>query len=510
VQKTRVLLREGWAAIVRLATRPIASGLRSSAHEAWAPRATWVVSPQLPIAALIVGGAVLRFAGSLDQLWFDEVWTLHLVRGISSPIELLTRVTLDNNHILNSLYVWLVGVSAPSVTLRLLTVASSVGSLLVAQRLMRHRPAGERVLGTALLALSFPLIVYGSEARGYAGATFFALAAAALLDGVRERRSLGMLALLWGAIVLGGLSHPTFLIVVPSLAAGGLWTAIRGRSPRAVVSEAMRTLAVPLLVLAGLYWPRLMHPEIGGVGSAANCTPLDAFRGWLAILAGTPRIGPWAWPLAISVLLALVTEIYVEGRAGEREWPFRATLILVPVLVVAVVRPSFLFLRYFLVTVPFLLLVLARLLSRLSQRFPAVTALLALAVLASGINDSARFLEIGRGHYREVVTYIGRHGGARTSVTSDHDGRTGMLLAYYVPRLGFRQRVDYHSFMDLPAEGTDWLITHSFERDPTPPLIEQRGPWKYRLVYHAPYFGELSGFHWFLYQRAPPTKSPGG
>ncbi len=466
-----------------------------------APRPTASAGPQLLIAALIAGGAILRFAGSLDQLWLDEVWTLHLVRGVRSPIELLTRVTLDNNHILNSLYVWLVGVSASGVTMRLPTVGMSVGTLLVAQRLVRERPTGERVLATALLALSFPLIVYGSEARGYAEAAFFAVAAVALLGRAQRQGHLCALVMAWVMMVLGGLSHPSFLLVMPAFVGAPVWAAAREGAWRRAVSVTVRTLTIPLVVLSLLYWPRIMHPAIGGVGGAANCAPLDALREWLAILVGAPRTGTWAWPLAALVLVALVVEVHLEARGREGEWPFRATLLLAPLVVVTVVRPPFLFLRYFLVTVPFLLLLLAQLLCRAFRRAPVVTALVASAILASNIYDTAHFLRIGRGHYVELVSYIGRYAGTHTSVTSDHDSRTTMLLAYYVPRLGLRPRVDYHSLVELPAEGTDWLITHSFERDPTPPLVERRGHWSYRLVYHAPYFGELSGFHWFLYQK---------
>jgi hypothetical protein len=481
VRTTRVVVREGLVAL--------------------ALRRAWIVTPRLPILILIAVGTVARCWGSLDQLWLDEVWTLHLVHGVRSPIELLTRVTHDNNHILNSLYIWLVGVSAPSVILRLPTVALSVGSLLLVQRLTRERPAGERVVGTALIALSFPLIVYGSEARGYAGATFFALAAVVLLDRVHGQGSLGALALFWGMIVLGGLSHPTFLLIVPGLAVTALWSATRGRSWRAGACEMTRVVAVPLLVLTGLYWPRILHQMVGGVGGLTEFTALRAFREWLAILVGAPRTGPWAWPLALLILMILGIEISLERREGEREWLFRSSLIAVPLAVVTMVRPSFLFLRYFLVTVPFLLLVLARLLQRLFQRAPTLAAILVLAVLAGNARDTARFLEIGRGHYAEVVAYIGRHSVAQTSVSSDQDSRTIMLLGYYLPRVRLRQRVDYYPLMEIPAGGTDWLITHTFDRDPTPPLIEHRGSWAYRLVYHAPYFGELSGSHWFLYQK---------
>jgi hypothetical protein len=462
---------------------------------------TSITRPRLLMAALILCGAALRLAGSRDQLWLDEIWTLGLLHTLRSPLDILT-LTHDNNHVLVSLYIWMVGVDASSVTLRSLSLAAGIGSLLSACLLVRNRPAVERLLALALIALSYPLIVYCSEARGYAPAVFFALTAHVLVAHAQHARLDASLGLFWSMVFLGGLSHLTFLLLVPAWAVSFLPRAIRDRSLCTLWRDVARAFAVPVLLLAAAYWPHFARHVVGGVGGALDSGPFDVLRQWLTLVVGAPRHGPWSWGGALAVAVLLAAGIEALRREDRDEWLFLAAIIVMPLAGVAVLQPSYLLPRHLLVTVPFLLLLLARVLHRLYLRFPGVALTLAAVMLAGNIHDTARFLRVGRGHYAEVVAYIARQSTGRTSVTSDHDTRTSMLFGYYVPLLRIRQVIDYHSLAAIPPQGTDWLITHSFERDPQVPPTERRGPWRYRLVYHAPYFGELSGFHWFLYQRA--------
>ena len=61
----------------------------------------------MALAALI--GCILRVLAVHGELWLDEAWSVLLVQDVGSPLALATEVRHDNNHLLNSLWLWLVG-----------------------------------------------------------------------------------------------------------------------------------------------------------------------------------------------------------------------------------------------------------------------------------------------------------------------------------------------------------------------------------------------------------------
>jgi len=62
----------------------------------------------LPVAV----GMYLRLKGVFTAFWLDEIWSLKLVRDLGSPLEVVTGLHIDNNHILNSLYMYMIGDTA--------------------------------------------------------------------------------------------------------------------------------------------------------------------------------------------------------------------------------------------------------------------------------------------------------------------------------------------------------------------------------------------------------------
>ena len=55
-------------------------------------------------------GFSLRFYCAANDLWTDEIWSLQLVQDLRSPAEVFWGISHDNNHYLNSL--WLYGLPA--------------------------------------------------------------------------------------------------------------------------------------------------------------------------------------------------------------------------------------------------------------------------------------------------------------------------------------------------------------------------------------------------------------
>lgn len=464
------------------------------------------------LGVLVLLGTGLRVWGSLDEFWLDEIWSLRMVSSLPSPLGILTRLTHDNNHPLNSLFLWLVEPTSHWTLYRTLAVAASVGALVLTVLLSRGRPPREAVTSVALMALSYPLVVYGSEARGYAPAMFFALAAFALLERARRPGAPGALGLFWSALVAGFLSHLTFAFVLVSLVLLSINLCLReGSGLRGLLASSGRLVAAPLLVTAALYYPYLRG---FGFGDAPGEAAPAVLRQWMTLLGGAPRDGIVGTLSAIVIACFLAYGIWRAWRDGDADWVFFLGILALPPLSVVVLRPPFLLVRYFVLTIPFLLLLLARAVGA-GPRGRWVAAALLIVALAGNVAHIAAFLRIGRGHYLEAVDYMLTHTqGPDVSVTSDHDFRNRMMLGFYVPRGGLPKKVIYTSLSALPPEGTEWLIRHSLERDPRLPAETQVGSLTYRLEYRAPFFGELSGFHWFLYRRDDRSRTerggPGG
>ena len=462
------------------------------------------MASRITLLLLLGLGAGLRVWGSLDEFWLDEIWSLRTVLGASSPLDLLTRPHYDNTHILNSLFLWLFQDARNWVVYRSLSVASSIGLLLLAATYARAYRLAPVVPAVALLSASYPLVVYGSEARGYAAAMLAGLAALLLVDRIDEegRDRLALLAL-WGVLFLGLLAHLSFafvLVPLAALTAARAWRLEPGL--RSLGPPLVTRFAVPLALSALVYVPYLLSTSIGG-GPRQGL--VQVLRDWMTLSCGAPRDGSLAWLGAGIALAFLAGETAVEFREGDSRWAFSATMLLLPPLVLLLAQPSVLVVRYLIVTTPFLVLLLARALDRAASRgLPGrVLAALALALMLYGNGANLRvFLTIGRGHYREAVAFIrARTLGPQATVTSDHDFRNPMMLWFYAPPIEDQKPVVYSPLSQLPEGGTEWLITHSLDREPGVPERRTVGMVAYRLAFTAPYFGELSGFHWHVYRR---------
>ena len=138
------------------------------------------------------------------------------------------------------------------------------------------------------MAFSYPMILYSSEARGYALAIFFALLAfIALRAGDPARR--GAIPVFWLSVTLGFLSHLTFAHVYFALLAWSIARPLLRREPFARgLASAARWHAVPLLFLAAFY--AVSRPAYDARKGAADPASPERVRGAHAGLrASRPR-----------------------------------------------------------------------------------------------------------------------------------------------------------------------------------------------------------------------------
>src|SRR5262249_34148389 len=146
------------------------------------------------------------------DFWFDEAWSALLVReGVGSPLDILTRLHVDNNHPLNSLFLYALGDRSAWIVYRIPSLLFGIASVVLAGRIMSQRGRVQAVVAMILIGCSYPLIAYSSEARGYAAMIFFVLLALDAYERYLITRAGLPLTAVWTGVLLGFLAHPAFL-----------------------------------------------------------------------------------------------------------------------------------------------------------------------------------------------------------------------------------------------------------------------------------------------------------
>ena len=169
----------------------------------------------------VAAGIFVRAWGLFTDLWLDELWSMNMALSASSPLNLATvyKFKHDNNHILNTVWIYFVGAGRPFYVYRMLAFACGVLSLpLVWSLCCRH---GERAaaLATMLVATWYQFAHYTSESRGYAPMLFFILLAWWSLDRYLLSATWYHAAIFVSACVLGILSHFSFILSARAMCA---------------------------------------------------------------------------------------------------------------------------------------------------------------------------------------------------------------------------------------------------------------------------------------------------
>jgi hypothetical protein len=460
------------------------------------------------VCGLLTAAIGLRVIAARGDLWLDELWSLSFARQLDSPLQIWTSIHHDNNHPLNTLYLFVVvhlaGAHASSLLFRLLSLIAGAATLplifLAGHDATDERSTERAWTATVLCACSFLAILYSSEARGYAPAAFFAVAAYLLvrrrwIHSSRER-------LLFAAACGCGLfSHLTFLFVYAGLVA---WT---GRTAMVDARFGWRGWIVlhrlPMAIVLAEYFVDARHLVYGGGPAFRTVEVLG--RG-LSLAVGGPDAGLWevvAATYAASLIAAgLLMLLY---NTDEEAAFFVTALLLAPAGILLFYRARFLEVRYFFVLLPFVWILAGRTLERVaafgSTARLAARALLALSIAGNAIHLSTT-LRLGRGHYSEAIATMAALSSNRDIVVgSDQDFSNGLILAYYAEAAASERKLVYVSSTD-GRQAPDWFITHTFDVPAAAApsqLTGRTGDMYWRVRSFA--YGGLSGCNWFLYRR---------
>jgi len=416
----------------------------------------------LLLIAILLVGAGLRAIAMQDEFWLDEAWSAIDVRG--QTISQIYTTYVDNNHLLNSF--WMRAVNNPSnwIVYRIPSVLAGIGSIALAYTIGRRRNVACAILSALVIAISFPLLVYSTEARGYSLAIFFALACYALL--LHNRWPI----LYWLCAILGLLSHLTFAVFL-----------ISGVGFQPTRKKILNFHMIPLVTLLIIYLTFARHLKIAGG------PPMQLFQ----VIWETARL--FAGSALLAFLLILISLIDLARRRDSRLWMLVAPLL----MLLASSRPEIVYPRYFLIPATFLLLLATEEIA-LVRRCAIPTALF-IAFAVCNLYRDVQFIRYGRGGYLTAFNYIARNtpanpptvGALWLGEAGDHDTRVRRLLEFYQPYIPKK------IVLLKPPMQPEWLLVTS----PTPqmPMILLD---HYQFEEVFPHYGP-SGWTWYLYHRAP-------
>ena len=402
--------------------------------------------------------------------------------------------------------------------------------MLLAFRAASRRGSLEGLFAALLVAVNYWFVLCSAEARGYALALLFALAA---FDGLNRYLHDGgrwYLAQFQIAVILGFLAHLTFLYVYLALAVWSVYHFARHRASKgSELIQLLRVHTLPAAFVAVLFFFDVRKMQYGGGPSDSLATVLGR------LLCSSLGLGLDAQPsfplVAVAVVIAvavLVRGFQVLRRAQDDSWVFFVTAIVGGPLLLLPRTQLFVYKRYYFLPLLFFLLLLAYALADLARRLTAgqVVAGVALALLALGnFGEIMDFVEHGgRGDFHKALQYIAEQsGGAPTTITSDSDTRVPKMLAFYShyvdPPLRYEYvkldpwRDDARRFGLLAGpsgrfgystwHAAEWLIVERPEHG-RPPVDQvafpEDGDAEYVLfaVYEVTAFG---GWDWYVYRR---------
>lgn len=443
----------------------------------------------------------------MGDFYIDEIWSFYFSRQLDSPLGVFS-LNHDNNHILNTLYLYIVGGEPfffggrPSfIPHRLFSVISGVISLFLVWKIASRRGQFEAFTALILAGLSYPLVIYSSEARGYAPEIMFALASFLL---VQARLSGSRVAafFFWVFATLAFLAHSSFIYIYAALF---VWSALEEVKNNGVLTGARRLIFLHLVpvIFSAFYYLFFLKGMVYGGGEVGGAWKEVIQTALMAV--GASSFGWSTGMVALAALLLLSAAGLIRLRKASPGQPvfYILAIFIVPALIIAVLKPEFLYFRYFLVCFPFLYLLGAHALSGLYNMKgfgKPVFFVVMIVFCVLNIKSDFDLVKYGRGSYSEAIEYMVKETpGIEVTVAGDHDFRNKLVLGFYS---GFfpGKRIAY-----LDKEGRDgfvpgWMLNHSVDRAYRPPeyVFDSGSRFTLKKSYG---FAGVSGWSWFVYKK---------
>jgi hypothetical protein len=460
----------------------------------------------------LVAGISLRCAAVTGELWLDELWSLLKVSDLSNPIDIVTKVKHDNNHILNSLWMWVWGSTQPSFVYRIPALACSLLLLvtLYPRKRTTHPETAVMIVWLTLVAFSYPLTLYGTEARGYSLVVLCAalayLSLSKLLTNPFDLRAIAVFALCG---IIGCLSHAIYVLFLAPAVAWLVWrvavSRLKDNSRTLLWYGIVPPVSVALLLILTFY----RGMEIGGAPlmpylEVAASTISVSFGGE-TLSSVNVNVTGWSVFLALFVTITCLVELVAWIRSGDPLASLAGLILVTPWLTVAVIQPHFILPRYFIIQVLFAYLVAARFLNRLARQGrvgAAVATMLVLAYAAGQLRHTLNLATMGRSHFVQIFEEIAlRPTNEERTVGGDQDFQNGLRLAYARKVAQSTSSVTYVSKHENDPSPPRFVIRErldAYEEFPQEWRSPRGTPYRAVRRYPAP---QLNGSHVVVYER---------
>ncbi len=459
------------------------------------------------VGVVITIGTMARLWAATDEMWLDEIWSWARTELINSPTQVFTAIRHDNNHHLVTLWMYFWGFREHWIVYRLPSLAAGVGTMVLATIMARSAGPLATLTAAALTASSYLLILYGSEARGYALAGFFALAGCLALERFLVSCRWLPVVMFWGAVTLGYLSHLTFVHFHLGAIAWSL-AALHRRTTRwsAFAWALVQLHAVPILVLAAFYFVSLRGMEFGG--SDPHSTLQVLFDAAAQPLGGRSSAPIMTWLLAAVSLVCGYLAIDQMRREKCDLWvQFAVTVFVSPALICLLSRATGIYVRYFYIPILFELLLVSYLTARLwrSVGLAPIFALLVVAVaVVRNVADWQDFSQGGRGQYLVAMRYMADHTTDDTIRIEADSPRTELVVVYAAAHAHVARNVEHGKSPRGPSGSSEWYVTHSELPGWRPAAALRALDGKQFDLQGIFRHAGLSGFDWAVYRRAQP------
>jgi uncharacterized membrane protein len=292
---------------------------------------------------ILASALLLRLYALNSGLWLDEILT-HVNYARLPFTEILSTYASENQHFLFSLLAHLsyniLGEGA--FALRLPAAIFGVASIWALYKFGRLvTSAGETVLTSILLSLSYHHIWFSQNARGYTGLLFFAILASYFFIRAQREDRRALWIFYGAASALGIYTHITMVFVVVSHCVIYVWKAVQGRTS----ARSGLLFGFPFAALLTLQLHALVIPQVFGSMRATKSvveawkspiwTLLELINGvqinFAGAVAGGVAVILFAWGLIsylrsnpIVIQLALIPPILGAAMVvgvGHHLWP---------------------------------------------------------------------------------------------------------------------------------------------------------------------------------------------
>jgi hypothetical protein len=417
------------------------------------------------LAGIAFVGLALRFGLSGGPLGNDEVWSLANLRGIGPFWRILWGISHDNNHFLNSLWLYFVWPWSHNPTLlRLVSILAGGLAIPVMARLGARRGPEAALAASSLTALSFFQITFSLQARGYATATLGLIFAYAAMEQALAAPNPTARRWLCAGAGLAFFSHLASGPIVAVFALIALVEAWRGG----------RGLGGAVRFTFWLFWPAALamlptlafviagYIEMGGftIGFSHGFGAAHTLSALANLEMTTLGLNPDHFPeilFAVTALPLMLLAAIGLGAPPERRVAYLTMLVVLPVAVLVLQLPNTHAARYFFALSPFLLLLFADTFSAGWRLGGGPRLIVALALAAFAVGNGAALARLYAGEqapWTEALDRVAASGDL--TIASSFDFNVGRTIAHY--NLDRASPLDHIPSSDLCARRPGWYV----------------------------------------------------